>query len=269
MSSSLNLAHDIHPPRQADLSLDQPMIILHGLFGSSGNWRSIARRFADRRSVICLDLRNHGKSPWAREMDYETMASDVANFIQQHSLKKPILVGHSMGGKTVMKMLLNNLVPVSKAIVLDIAPVGYAHDHLELLDAMRNTSIRDAANRSDVDQLLARSIEDPSLRAFLAQNAVRSGDGFQWRVNLNSIHTNMSKLLDFDRKDKVSSTPTLFLGGGESDYMLPKYHQEIRTAFPKAQIDMLDGAGHWLHAEKPTELIERMSGFLSTPETEV
>ncbi len=239
------------------------MVILHGLFGSNSNWRSIARRLSTNRAVTCLDLRNHGQSPWHDDMDYPSMASDVARFIEDHKLMNSILVGHSMGGKTVMSLLLDNLVPVSKSIIVDIAPVSYSHDHLELLTAMKSMALNSAQNRDDIDKMLSAHIKDTALRTFLLQNAVRDENGYRWRINIESIYKNMSHLIDFQVRQRRSTTPTLFVAGGNSDYVLPKDHPQINAAFPCAQIEIVENAGHWLHAEKPSALLNLITRLTS------
>ncbi|NKB64076.1 MAG: hypothetical protein GKR95_19620 [Gammaproteobacteria bacterium] len=163
-----------------------------------------------------------------------------------------------------MTVLLNELAPIKKAIIVDIAPMPYSHDHFELLGAMKSVPIQTAKSRNEVDQLLSARIEDTALRTFLIQNAVRDENGYRWRINIESIQQNMNKLLGFDVQRRKSTVPTLFLGGAKSDYLLPEYHSNIRSAFPGAGIEMIANAGHWLHAERPSELLRCVTRFLDS-----
>ncbi len=106
-----------------------PLVILHGLFGSSRNWASVARRLGETHRVFAVDLRNHGASPWAETMDYGEMAEDVRAFLARHGLAGATVMGHSMGGKTAMRLALEHGRDVGRLIVVDFAPVAYAHTH--------------------------------------------------------------------------------------------------------------------------------------------
>ena len=161
-----------------------PVVILHGLYGSARNWNTIAKRLAAGYRVIALDLRNHGRSPWADSMDYFEMAGDVAEFIRRHGLQGTAILGHSLGGKVAMTLALRDGDLVGSLIVADIAPVSYDHGLESFLEALEGVSLEGMERRAEVDAGLAGSIPDPSIRAFLLQNLVRDGGGWGWRVNL-------------------------------------------------------------------------------------
>lgn len=244
------------------------LVILHGLFGSSANWRSIAARLSPRREVFCLDLRNHGQSPWQDDMKYAAMGADVARFITDHRLHRPSLLGHSMGGKIAMTLAQNQSIELAKLIVVDIAPIAYSPDHhRELIDAMARVDLATAIDRRQIDAALAASIPDLAVRQFLAQNlipAVHGHDGYRWRINLPAIAENIATLAGYPN-EQVATGPTLFVAGADSDYIQLDEaggHAAIHRSFPAASIATIQNAGHWLHAEQPDQLVALCEAFL-------
>ena len=241
-----------------------PLLILHGLFGSGTNWRAVARKLSDRFCTYTLDLRNHGDSPHAAEMNYPCMAADVSAFMRREGLATARIIGHSMGGKVAMLLALTQPELVHRLLVVDIAPVAYAHDHTEMVDAMLNVDLSRVQRRGDADALLADSITDPGLRAFLLQNLVAEERSYRWRINLPAIRTNMAALLGFPEQEHAGnfSAPVLFLRGGRSDYIQPRDHDRLHALFPDAGIETVAGAGHWVHAEAPDAFLAAAGGFL-------
>ena len=230
------------------------IVILHGLFGSLSNWRSIATSLSARYRVISVDLRNHGQSDWSPSMTYLDMAGDLAQLISDQQLKSPHLVGHSMGGKTVMAYLQHYPQPNGKAAVIDIAPVAYDHNHDNLVNALNSLSIYSLGSRRQADQLLSAYVNEPSLRQFLLQNLVRKPDGFNWRINLQAIADNTANIFGYPPGGSVD-TDTLFIRGEKSDYINPRYEDEIHRIFPNSRISTVKNTGHWLHAEQPAALL--------------
>ena len=240
-----------------------PIVILHGLFGSSRNWATIARRLADEHRVFTLDLRNHGASPWAERMTYDDMADDVAAFIQRHGLSPATVMGHSMGGKVAMRLALARSGLVARLIVIDVAPVTYRHSLGEYVEAMREARITGTNRRQDVDAQLQRVIPDPAVRAFLLQNLVRTEQGFAWRVNLDAIAANLPVLMGFPSDAGQSyGGPTLFLRGGRSSYVRPEHRPVIEKLFAKVELVTIADAGHRVHAEKPETFLAVVRRFL-------
>ena len=242
-----------------------PLVILHGLFGSSRNWTTIAKQLGETHRVFSVDLRNHGASPWSETMDYREMADDVRAFLERHGLEDATILGHSMGGKTAMLLALDHGPWVGCLIVVDIAPVAYNHTHLPYIDAMRRVDLVALGRRGKVDRALQDEIPDPALRGFLLHNLVSEGGRLRWRINLEALAENMEVLIGYpdDSAGRTYEGPALFLAGAASDYVLPAHHAEIRARFPAAEIDQVAAAGHWVHAEQPRAFLARVEAFLS------
>ena len=242
-----------------------PLLILHGLFGSSTNWRSIAKRLSADFRVYTVDLRNHGRSGWHNDMSYDAMANDVHNFMLENDIDRATVLGHSLGGKTAMILAFKYSELVDKLIIIDIAPVAYEHSHSVINKSMMELDLNNLANRKEADTALARSIKDTPTRQFLLQNLVTVDSHFSWRINLASIHKNMDSLTGFptNHKDSQFSQETLFVHGGNSDYLTRNYHPQIKQLFPNNQIVTVENAGHWIHVEKPDELLDEIIAFVN------
>jgi len=243
-----------------------PLMIMHGLFGWKRNWSSIGKRLGKHAHVYTLDMRNHGLSPWHNDMTYDDMADDLQQFIDRHDLKNPVLLGHSMGGKAVMTLALRYPELLGGIIVADIAPITYTHDYDDHIKIMQGIDLSTITNRQQVDDILARSFEDVGLRAFLLQNLDRDETGFRWRINLSSIKNHMQDILDFPKfgKNDKYVGPALFLKGGTSDYISNDSEITIKSLFPKATVETINNAGHWVHAEQPEAVIRYVQGFLES-----
>lgn len=241
------------------------MLILHGLFGSGTNWSSVAKHLADSFHVYTLDLRNHGDSPHAPSMDYREMAGDVLAFMDDHGLDACRLVGHSMGGKTAMVLALIEPERVERLCVVDIAPVDYRHDYDEVLAAMSRLELGAIHRRADADAVLAASLEQPELRAFLLQNLRRQGDAWVWRIGLQNIAAQIDAITGWPRlpREAVYAGPTLFIAGGRSPYLAADHESRIRALFPEAKVMRIAGAGHWVHAESSREFLQLLDEFFA------
>ncbi len=240
-----------------------PLIILHGLFGSSTNWGSIAQCLTKSYSVDRVDLRNHGASPWHDTMDYLDMADDVKQFIEQHQLENPILLGHSMGGKVAMVLAVRYPALVKALVVVDIAPVTTDTRHTSVVRALRNLNLAAVRSRRNAEMALSFDIPDASLRRFLLQNLIRRETGYVWRINLQALADNITMLADFPVLPGCYSGPTLFVRGGDSKYVDIKHEPVIRKMFPSSAIRTIVRGGHWLHAEKPREFLYELERFLT------
>jgi len=244
----------------------RPLIILHGLFGSARNWQGIAKQLAESYSVYTLDLRNHGSSPHADVMDYESMAADVLAFMEQNELEDAIVLGHSMGGKVAMQLALSAPEKVSQLIIVDIAPVAYAHNFDDVLLGLYHVPLETVGSRKEADKYLAEKVSVPSLRQFLLQNLVaNTAGGYQWRVNLASIEENMPDVMGFptNSAEKTYTKQTLFINGGKSTYMAPRYRGATEEMFPTAEFQTIAKSGHWPHIESPVEFMTVLNRFLS------
>ena len=240
-----------------------PIVILHGLLGSGRNWTSIAKRLAARHKVVTLDLRNHGGSPWADEMSYALMAADVRAYIEQAALGPTTVIGHSMGGKTAMRLALDAPSLVERLVVVDIAPVDYDHSTGEYVEALRALDLDGVGSRSLLDQRLADKVSEPAIRAFLLQNLVRQDQGFAWRAHLVGLSKAMPSLMAFPTDDHdYYRGPALFLSGANSNYMTASEKPAIERLFQQVDHRIIADAGHWVHAEQPTAFLAHLQHFL-------
>jgi len=241
-----------------------PLVIMHGLFGSARNWRTIAEKLADSHHVYAVDLRNHGESGHAATMSFSEMIDDLRVFLDAQGIERSSMIGHSVGGKVAMLFALLYGQHLDKVVVVDIAPFDYAHTYLPEVQAMRGVDVSAVTSRADADERLARSIFDAPLRTFLLQNLVSRDGGYAWRINLNAIANAMEQLTGFpDVTGLEYIGPSLFVSGGDSDYIRPGYHGKIRTLFPAAQFVAIPDAGHRVHAEQPEKFLETVRGFLA------
>lgn len=247
------------------LAQNPPIIILHGLFGSSRNWHPIAQALSDKYTVYTLDLRNHGKSPHDDIMDYPHMARDVLTFLENELGQKEItpvtIIAHSMGGKAAMWLALTRPEWVRKLVVVDIAPVNYEHDFSAVLDALQAIPLDSLKSRRDADHHLSKSISQSSLRHFLLQNLQFRHGKYQWRLNLDAISHSIAEITSFPDTDDIEpfAKRVLFIGGGQSDYLNKNNQKLTRQCFPLASFAMIKSAGHWLHAEQP-EIFKALIG---------
>lgn len=241
----------------------EPLIILHGVFGSLSNWNAIAKQLAHRYRVFTPDLRNHGRSPHAGSMTYQEMAQDIAEFMQQCGLESAHVIGHSMGGKVAMVLALTQPQKVRKLIVLDIAPLAYPDRFSGLLAALEKLELDNLKSRKDADRRLADAIPAPEVRSFLLQNLTRTHEGFSWRINLPVIARSMPQISAFpSREGQAFPGESLFVRGSESDYIPDQALPEIKRLFPAARLATVTGASHWLHHEQPQRVTQMIEGFL-------
>jgi pimeloyl-ACP methyl ester carboxylesterase len=233
-----------------------PVVVLHGLFGSSGNWRGVARKLAMTHRVISADLRNHGASPWADTMEYVEMADDVRRLIERECREPPMVIGHSMGGKIAMALALLHPEQVERLVVVDIAPLSYTDTLTPFSEAMRNVDVIAAVNRADVQRCLAQAVPDAAVLPFLMQNLVQRNDHFDWRLNLVAISASMRGLcgFPFELTGRRYDGPLRVIAGGRSGYV-PRDASPFRPMFPRARLDSIEQAGHWVHADAPDEFV--------------
>lgn len=242
----------------------QPVIILHGLFGSSRNWQTIARKLADSYQVTVVDLRNHGQSDHVNSMTYFDMAEDISHLIKLSGLKNVSIIGHSMGGKVAMITSLLYKEIVANLVVIDIAPVKYSHTYEKLFLAMKSMPLGNIKNRKDAELYLDEKINDAWLTQFLLQNLISTDQGYQWQINLSAIELNISDINQFPKIDDNNKydNQSLFIGGVNSEFIRPEFHAKIYRHFPGAKIKMIENAGHMLHVEQPVETLNSIKSFL-------
>ncbi len=246
---------------------DQPLIILHGLFGISDNWVTFGRRIAmEGFRVYIPDQRNHGQSPHSGNFNYLALTDDLFEFIDEHEIENPMLLGHSMGGKVAMRFTLENPELVEKLIVVDISLKSYPPrtQHKKIIAAMRRVNLKQAKSRRDVEEQLLPLIPEKRIRLFVLKNLHRTAQNtFEWRLNIDGIETNLDDMFDAIETDEQFEKPTLFIKGGASDYILPEDFDAIRRNFPHAEIITIAGASHWVHVEAPERFYQLAWGFLS------
>ena len=240
---------------------DAPLIILHGFFASSRNWRQVAEKLAASFHVYVLDMRNHGSSPHHPIMDYPAMTADLLLFMDVQGLTTASLLGHSMGGKVAMWFALNHPERMDKLIVADIAPVSYTHCFNSLIQALKALPLSEISNRKQAELLLASAIPELSYRQFLLQNLVLKDDAYCWRIDLDIFYRMAPNIVAFPSADHlpVYTGKTLFIAGEESGYVKA---DDVSALFPEATLSVIANAGHWLHVQQPGVFIERVEQFL-------
>ncbi len=251
--------------------LKLPVVIVHGLFGSAGNWQSIAKQLGNQADVYCIDLRNHGDSPHDADVSFEAMADDLAEFIDVHcpnngETGRARLVGHSMGGKVAMRLALTRPERVHSLIAVDIAPVAYQRGFRRFIDAMLAMQMDQISSRRDADAFLAPVVEDAGVRSFLLHNLRRDSAGeFYWRIGIEHIARGLETIAGFpdDILESRFDGPALFLSGGNSTYVRDDHMPLISRLFPAHEHEVIADAGHWLHAEKPAEVISAIRAFFA------
>jgi len=243
----------------------EALLIIHGLFGSSRNWRSLGKQFAQYYQVILLDLRNHGDSPFDPAMSYELMVKDLIALMDDLGFQSAHILGHSMGGKVSMK--LNQLYPdrVKKLVIADIAPVPYPHDYDEIIDPILELNLSGIKNRKEADDQLKKVMPDQRIRLFILQNLSFYEGKPSWNLNWTAVKKSMSLLTGFeDIKDWEISNPSLFIRAGLSEYVTQQSCDLILEHFTDAQISTIENAGHWLHAEQPDAFYNAVIKFIQS-----
>jgi pimeloyl-ACP methyl ester carboxylesterase len=240
---------------------NSPLIILHGFFASSRNWRQIAQRLSARYHVYVPDLRNHGASAHHPLMDYPAMAADLLRFIDERGLESASLLGHSMGGKVAMWLALTAPDRVNKLIVADIAPVSYKHSFDNTVLALKALPLADISNRKQAEMLLAGAIPDLSYRQFLLQNLLLKDGKYCWRVDLDVFQLMAHHIAAFPDAAHLASFAgnALFIAGSDSDFVQP---EDLNSLFPDALFSTIADAGHWLHVQQPDAFTALVENFL-------
>jgi pimeloyl-ACP methyl ester carboxylesterase len=246
----------------------KPIIILHGLFGMSDNWMTMAKRFGGNNfRVIVPDLRNHGQSPHSEQWDYASMSADVFELMKDKKIIKPVIIGHSMGGKVAMQMATESAEKISALIVVDMAPKAYPVIHGNILATLKELTKNSPFTRNKAEQLLFRRIHDAATVKFLLKNLYwktddKGGIGLAFRFNLKVISAqikNMGVEILFPKQIKI---PALFMSGANSEYITKADMVSILKPFPKAKFTVIKDAGHWVHAEQPEGFFAEMQKYL-------
>lgn len=240
----------------------EPLIILHGLFGSADNWRKIASELSSGRQVISVDLRNHGRSFHHAQQTFELMATDLLNLLDDLDLPSIDLLGHSLGGKVAMQFTHSFAERVRKLIVVDIAPRQYSDEHSHIFKALLALDLARFSSRTAISEALAQVLPDPNVRQFLLLNLQKDENGFSWRLNLEALFCSYPGLLQNVLPEQPVYVPALFISGDRSDYVTDDDKLQIATYYPAAEQVIVDNAGHWVHADQPDIFIEQINRFL-------
>ena len=242
----------------------QPLVILHGVFGSLDNWATVSKSIADLGyAVYLLDQRNHGRSPHSDEFTYEAMAADLSGFLQDHSLENPVLVGHSMGGKTVMQYAQKYPGTYDKLVVVDIGPRAYPPHHDDLLAGLNALPLAEIESRQQADELFSAHEPNLAVRQFLLKNLHRTeGGSYAFRFNLPVLTGSQASIGAEIPKLRAVTEPTLFMRGVFSGYIKDEDWEGIQEMFPNAELATIPKSGHWVHAEQPRRFVEVLGEFL-------
>lgn len=239
-----------------------PVIILHGLFGFSDNWQTVAKGLSEHHLVVTPDLRNHGRSPHADTHSYAAMAEDLRLFMEKHWMFSATIIGHSMGGKVAMQLALSHPEMVDRLVVVDMEPGKAEDNHSSIFRALLDLDLSKMASRTQIESYLTDRIPDTGTRQFLLKNVTREDDGrFNWKMNLPVLWKHYSDILAAVTGDPYDKQ-ALFIRGSRSDYIKDADIPLIHSLFPKADVVTVEGAGHWVHADKPDEMLNLLKAFL-------
>lgn len=240
-----------------------PVVLLHGLFGSGNNLGALARALQDSFSVYSLDLPNHGDSGWMEQADLAALAGAVAQWLHQQGLSRASFVGHSLGGKIAMQLALARPERVAALVVADIAPVAYPSHHDAVFAALSAVAAAQCQSRQVAAEIMARHLEEEPVIQFLLTSLRRDDQGiYRWRFNLEGLRRGYQAVRAAPAAAGSFADPVLFIKGGDSDYIRTEHRSHILSLFPAAQLKIMPGCGHWLHAQRPTLFNSLVRRFL-------
>lgn len=243
----------------------KPLCILHGFLGMSDNWKTLGNHYAENGfEVHLIDQRNHGRSFWSEDFNYDLLAQDLLDYLNEKNMASTALIGHSMGGKTVMQFACSYPERTSRLIVADIAPKFYPPHHHDILNALNQLNLDDLESRNDAEDRLKHHLGSYAIRQFLLKNLHREkGNTFGWRMNLKVLTDKMEEIGENITSMEHFNGPTLFLRGSRSEYVSEADASLIKKHFPQAKVETIANAGHWLHAENPDQFLEKSLQFLN------
>lgn len=242
----------------------KPFIILHGYLGMSDNWKTLGTQFAaEGFQVHMLDLRNHGRSFHSEEFTYEAMVQDILEYCNENNLEAIDLLGHSMGGKVAMLFATTYPEKVNKLIIADIGPKYYAPHHQDIMAGLNAVDFSQKPSRNEVDEIVEKYIPDFGTRQFLLKSLYWVEPGqLGFRFNLDMFNRKIENIGNPLPENAVFEKPTLFLRGGNSNYIKDADMDLIKKHFPLAELKTIPNAGHWLHAENPAAFYTETIAFL-------
>lgn len=240
-----------------------PVVIMHGLFGMLDNWQTIAKKLAEHYMVYIVDLRDHGKSDHTDEFNYQLLAQDIADFLESEWIHSAYIIGHSMGGKTALQLTVDHPDLVEKLVVVDIGTKKYPGGHETIIKALNAVPIGEVQSRKEVEEVLSEYVDEPGVRLFLMKNLSREKTGgYRWKMNLPLLTKHYQDILDAIQIEEIVDTPTMFIRGGKSRYISDEDIKIMNPLFEDVRWETVTDAGHWVHAEQPSELLSLIRSFL-------
>jgi len=252
-----------------------PLIILHGLYGSSDNWVSIAKNLGSSFTVYLPDMRNHGQSPHSNVHDYDSMSDDLYELVSELRIKKFFLVGHSMGGKSAISFTLKWPEMIASLLIADISPFNNENthhlaynQHFTILNTILSIDLSGISKRGEAELRLNEKISDKKVIGFILKNLQRTADNkFIWKINASALLKNLDKIMaGIDRtaflSQIITGFPVIFLKGEDSDYLPDEDFKDILSFFPAAEFITVPNAGHWIHADQPDEVAKNIKRLL-------
>ncbi|GEA10794.1 alpha/beta fold hydrolase [Alteromonas sp. KUL49] len=239
------------------------LVLIHGLFGNADNLAVVKRHFATQYNIVSVDLPDHGQSDWSNEFTLDDAAIKLKSLLDTLSISRCAILGHSLGGKVAMLFSLTHPDNVTKLIVADIAPVNYTHRHQAVFDGLTAVTLESLESRKHADQLMSQHIVEPGVRQFLLKSLYQDENkAWRWRFNLHGLIESYPNIISWPDISLSTQCPTLFIKGNDSDYILPEHRSSIAKHFPKAKAHVIEGTGHWLHAEKPAAFNRIVENYL-------
>ena len=262
MGFHVSLHHSISTPTNGGQA--PWLILIHGLFGNADNLAVVKRHFAPHFNIVSVELPDHGQSDWTTEFTLTGAVTELKLLLDTLNIGPCAILGHSLGGKVAMLFSLMHQEYVSRLIVADIAPVNYTHRHQGIFDGLTAVALDNLESRKQADQLMSQHIKEAGVRQFLLKSLFQDeSKAWRWRFNLHGLIASYTNIISWPDTNETSQCPTLFIKGNESDYILPEHRPLIAKHFPNAKAHVIEGAGHWLHAEKPAAFNRIVENYLS------
>jgi esterase len=242
------------------------LILIHGLFGNADNLAGIKRHFESQFNIVSIDLPDHGESPWTDGFDISIAADSIYAVLTSLAISKAAVLGHSLGGKVAMRLALNHSEVVSHLIVADIAPVAYEHSHQAVFDGLNAVPLATIESRRQAEAAMGQFVKEPGVRQFLLKSLYQNTKGeWAWRFNVAGLYESYHRIIDWEQTNQQFDGVTLFIKGALSDYITTAHREAIARYFPRSKAHIIEGTGHWLHAEKPSAFNAVVERTLSKP----
>lgn len=247
----------------------EPVVILHGLFGMLDNWQSFAKSLAEHYMVYVVDQRDHGRSPHTTAFDYGLLADDIKGFCDLQWIYKARFIGHSMGGKTLLELSKHYPDLIDQMVIVDMGTKQYPGGHESIISALQSVPLASMDSRSEAADILATQIDSRGVIQFLLKNLTRRKDGtYAWKMNLDLLAAEYSNVLSAIEYQHPVMVDTLWVRGGKSAYIVDSDIEGLLATYPQSRLETVADAGHWVHAERPMELLELVTDFFDRVDSE-